>query len=186
MWLPHGFPYTILQFGQFFLLGILLCDAWTIRWRHLSRTVRADVLGLVAALAFVAVNVRFKGLVADVMNPWLIACFFYAALRGQVHGRALSWGVIPTIGGMCYSIYLLHARVIAALVHGVLEKLPLFGVFVLDYAIVLPVCALGVLVVSAAFYLMIEQPCMNPGWPAKAADRLLGTNRRGCSPRAMP
>ncbi len=174
LWLPPDFPNTVLHYGQYFLIGILLCDAWTVSWRNITRTALADAPGLVAWPAFFAVNHSSPGLVADLVNPWLIGLFFFSALRGTWHGRALSYGPIPLIGGMCYSIYLLHARVIAILVHGLLSSLHFTGSFTVDYVIVLVVCSAGVLVVSSLFFLAIEKPCMDPQWPAKLRARLSG------------
>lgn len=174
LWLPPEFPQTVLQYGQYFLLGILLCDAWTVSWRYRARTTLADAAGLIALPAFWAVNNFSPGLVADLVNPWLIGLVFFSALRGTWHGKALSYGPIPLIGGMCYSIYLLHARVIALLIHGLLSSLHFTGSFTADYVIVLAVCSVGVLVVSSIFFLAIEKPCMDPQWLSKLRARLSG------------
>jgi peptidoglycan/LPS O-acetylase OafA/YrhL len=94
-----------------------------------------------------------------------MAALFYSAIRGRLHSRLLRWGLIPVIGGMCYSIYLVHARVIALVIHGALAKLPLFGTFVADYVTVFSISVPLVLIVSTVFFLLIEKPCMQPDWP---------------------
>ena len=166
LWLPKGFPESIMQYAQYFLGGILLCDLWTNHWTASRPSLPNDLVGIGAIAAFAWVNIRHAGLVADIANPWLILAFFYAALRGRLHSACLSWGWIPIIGGMCYSIYLLHARVIAVLVHGCLSKLALLGSFALDYPILLTACLPAILIVSGLFFLLVERPCMNPAWPA--------------------
>ncbi len=167
LWLPDGFPLTILQFAQYFLTGILLCDLWTTGWRNLPRTSLADLPGAAAVASFIWVNIAHPGLTADMANPWLMAVLFYSAIRGRLHSRLLTWGLIPVIGGMCYSIYLVHARVIAMVIHGALAKLPLFGTFVADYVTVFSISVPLVLIVSAVFFLLIEKPCMQPDWPSR-------------------
>jgi len=174
LWLPAGFPLTILQFAQYFLAGILLCDFWTCSWRTRPRSALGDFPGLAAVGCFALVNLACAGLVADVANPWLMAGFFRSALCGRWLSAGLTWGWVPVIGGMCYSIYLVHARVIALLVHGLLAKLPLFGSFVPDYLTILAICCPVVLVASTAFFLLVEKPCMNPAWP----ERLLASMHR--------
>jgi len=174
LWLPHSCPKSILQYAQFFLVGILLCDFWASRWKGLARSWAADVPGILSVPLFVWLNVRHPGAVADAANPWVMAMLFYSAIRGRGWGAALSYGAIPLIGGMCYSIYLVHGRPIALLVHGVLSRLALFGSFTADYLVVFTICTLAVLLTSAIFYLLVERPCMNPKWPEK----LLATIQR--------
>lgn len=168
LWLHPSTPQSILQFGQYFLLGILLCDLKTTRWPSCRRTEVADVPGLLAWPMFAYINLRHPGILADVANPWLIAMLFYSALLGTWHGRILSFGPIPIIGGMCYSIYLLHARVLAVIIHGILAQLPSLGSFAADYCLILPLAFLAVVATSAAFFLLVEKPCMNPDWPMHA------------------
>lgn len=180
IWLPPSLPLTILQFAQYFLTGILLCDLWTSLWRQSRVTPAADIPGMMGVFGFVAVNIALPGVVSDVANPWLMGAFFYSAIRGAMHSRALTFGCIPIIGGMCYSIYLMHARVIAIIVHGALAKLALFGSFAADYAAVFVIAVPAVLVVSAMFFLTIEKPCMRPDWPRELMTALF--HRRGGIP----
>lgn len=168
LWMPASAPESLLQYGQYFLLGILLCDVWTNSWKALPRPSWGDAPGAVAWPLFAWINLRYPGLFADIANPWLIAMLFVSALRGRWHGAALSYGPIPIIGGMCYSIYLLHARVLAAVIHGVLIKLPSLGSFSADYAMVLPLAFAAVVAASAVFFILIEKPCMDPDWPEHA------------------
>ncbi len=87
---------------------------------------------------------------------------------GAFRGRISSWFFrhrsITLVGGMCYSIYLLHYGLISAA--GKLSARLLVGSnyttrLLLDCLIVLPV----VFGVSLGFFLLIERPCMNPEWP---------------------
>jgi peptidoglycan/LPS O-acetylase OafA/YrhL len=165
-WLPESFPLTILQFAQYFLTGILLCDLWTSYWRQGRPTRLGDVPGLMAIVGFSGMNIAFPGLISDLANPWLMAAFFYSAIRGKAHSGTLTWGWIPIIGGMCYSIYLIHARVIAIVIHGALARLPLLGSFAADYAVVFAIAVPIVLFVSTMFFLAIEKPFMRPDWPS--------------------
>lgn len=165
-WLPEGFPDSILQYAQFFLAGILLCDLWINRATGGQRNTRVDLVGLLAVAVFAWINVTFfRGTITDVLNPWLLLAVCWATLTGRLFSRMLTWGWLPVIGGMCYSIYLLHARILALVIHGWLAKLPFFGVFLPDYVCVLAVCSAAVVVISGIFYLLVEKPCMNPDWP---------------------
>jgi peptidoglycan/LPS O-acetylase OafA/YrhL len=174
LWLPQAFPKTFLQYGQYFLIGIVFGDLWVSAWWSYPRKYTADIPGVVAWPIFVWVNLVGRGLFANVASLWLIAMLFYSALRGKAHSRALSWGLVPIFGGMCYSIYLLHARVLAIAIHGLLSRLPSLGSFAADYIAVFCISSVAVLGVSIVYYLLVEKPCMDPAWPSKAIRWLRG------------
>jgi peptidoglycan/LPS O-acetylase OafA/YrhL len=63
---------------------------------------------------------------------------------------------------MCYSIYLLHLMVMAAISKALssFSRQPDHGALVLYIIVLLG----GVLFVSAIFYKLVEQPCMRRDW----------------------
>jgi peptidoglycan/LPS O-acetylase OafA/YrhL len=182
-WLPPAFPKSVLQYFQYFLLGILFCDLWTNEWRrNPSQKKLMDLPGIAAWPLFFAANLGIGGLAADFLNPWIIALFFFSALRGRGHGTVLRWGAVPVIGGMCYSIYLLHARIVSLVLRGVFGHLDMTGCFALDFlllsAAVLPI----VVLLSGVYFLLVERPCMDPAWPRKLLNVLL----KRTSVRSLP
>jgi peptidoglycan/LPS O-acetylase OafA/YrhL len=73
---------------------------------------------------------------------------------------------VASIGGMCYSIYLLHNYVIATLgfaTERIGQGLPFEARFAIQALVMTPV----VLAVAIGFYKLIEQPCMYPDWPVR-------------------
>jgi peptidoglycan/LPS O-acetylase OafA/YrhL len=172
LWLPPAAPRTIIQYGQYFLAGILLSDLWTSGWCHKSRSRVDDLPGIIAWPAFILTNRFVGGIAADVANPWIMAALFFSALRGVWHSKVLAYGAIPLIGGMCYSIYLLHARVIALTVNAFGGFIPHTGTFWGDFSLAFLVCGTAVLLVSGFFFLVVEKPCMDSQWPKKAREWL--------------
>ena len=85
--------------------------------------------------------------------------------------RALSLTWIYIIGGMCYSIYLLHYAVIS-LVGPATMKVQLGSGYFAALAVQVVVLGLVILVMSAVFFVLIERPCMDPSWPNQARDWL--------------
>jgi peptidoglycan/LPS O-acetylase OafA/YrhL len=94
---------------------------------------------------------------------------------------------IAIIGGMCYSIYLLHypvlvlgAKVLHAngLTHGY-WLWPLYAVLLLL-----------ALVLSAGFFIVVERPCMDPAWVTHVVAHMrrivssAGSTRAGAHPEA--
>jgi peptidoglycan/LPS O-acetylase OafA/YrhL len=165
---------------QFFLVGWLLADLYVISWGSKPTPQRRwDLVSLVGWPLLVG------GLMASdrlrfgvVLGPWLLLALCVAALRGPITTRMLRNPWITTIGGMCYSIYLLHYPILILAQHwterlsGLSPGLALLG----RAAIYAPI----VLVVSGVFFAMVERPCMDPRWPS----RLLAWVRR--SPRRLP
>jgi peptidoglycan/LPS O-acetylase OafA/YrhL len=96
-------------------------------------------------------------------------------LHGLVWRRILSIPWISVIGGMCYTIYLIHMPILelgANLTSKVGAGLPYSIYLMIQFCLLLPV----VLVASMIFYGIIERPCMNKNWPndlAKAVSRRL-------------
>jgi peptidoglycan/LPS O-acetylase OafA/YrhL len=169
LWVPDHWPKSILQYAQYFLMGILLCDLWTRVWQSTRRRYRDDLPGLMSWPLFMAVNLREPGVVSDLLNPWIMSALFFSALCGRVHGRILSLPLLTIVGGMCYSIYLLHGRVLATLIHGGLAKLVSFGSFTADYVATAAICLPAVIAVSTVFFVLVERPCMSPDWPTRLA-----------------
>jgi peptidoglycan/LPS O-acetylase OafA/YrhL len=152
---------------QFFLVGWLLADLYVMSWGSKPAPQRRwDLVSLVGWPLLVS------GLMASdrlrfgiVVGPWLLFILCVAALRGPTTARVLRNRWITTIGGMCYSIYLLHYPILVAARHwtqGLSKWSPGLGLLA-RAALYAPV----VLVVSAIFFVLVERPCMEPRWPSK-------------------
>lgn len=96
-----------------------------------------------------------------------ILLFFIAVFKGRLFNAFFTWQPVYTIGGMCYSIYLLHYAFFSA-VTPITAKwtktLPYLHGLCLQILILMP----AMLVVTSVFYLLVEKPCMDKHWPTKA------------------
>jgi peptidoglycan/LPS O-acetylase OafA/YrhL len=92
----------------------------------------------------------------------LMVFLFYTALTNEKMTKVLSYPPVAIIGGMCYSIYLIHEQVISAtgrLLKVINIESP--GIyFILSYLLLGGV----VLMVSAVYFKLVEQPCMKKDW----------------------
>jgi len=160
---------SLLGYAQYFMAGFLLVEL------HLSGALRRqgswlwDLVALGAWPGLLALLVD-GGMAAQWASPWLILLLYVAAFRGRyVHGFvANAW--IATIGGMCYSIYLVHNYVIAAmgaLTGHILPAGPFPSRVLLQFILITPV----VLVISGLYFRFVERPCMVPDWPQRLAAR---------------
>lgn len=134
---------------QFFGAGMLLADLYATGMPKSSRW--WDAVSLLWILVLLLPGRPFM-----VALPFLCVALYTAFFSGPLTSRIMSWSWITTIGGMCYSIYLLHDPIVWFAAKRISN--PYLG------------AALGltaVLVSSIAFFLLIERPTMRPDWPAR-------------------
>jgi peptidoglycan/LPS O-acetylase OafA/YrhL len=156
MWLPY------------FFLGMLIADIFVSDWAGEPRVSRiADGVGILAWVAF-ALILPYKHFHPLVL-PLLFATGMFTALSGARLRRVFAYPVITTIGGMCYSIYLLHYWLLEAGAHALgplVRGLPSYD---LAYGVSLVILAPVVLLVCGTYFALIERPCMDRHWPERLA-----------------
>jgi peptidoglycan/LPS O-acetylase OafA/YrhL len=170
-------PPTLLSFLQFFLVGFLLADVFLLDWgeRPVEHRTR-DAIGLVAWIVVfigppLVLGERVLWLYQLVLLPIMFAFAVCATFRGPMLRAILTRRWIALIGGMCYSIYLLHTPLMAMLApHTRTLGGRAFGTFnVLVQFVVLGAIAL---LASAIFFALVERPCMEPAWPGRLVARI--------------
>lgn len=159
-------PYKLSLLGQLqhFLVGFLLVDFYLCDWQG-GKLRQYAWLDAVAVLSFVVLCLSWseeygKSLVFTLALTSLLI----AAFRGRFFPRLLRLPWVAVIGGMCYTIYLVHLPLMEGLVR-FSSQLHLTQHFALNLllqaAIVLPV----ILAFSALAFLLLEKPFMNKHWP---------------------
>jgi peptidoglycan/LPS O-acetylase OafA/YrhL len=176
--------WTLVGHAAPFLAGIILCDIAIAR--NLAQAVgrpRGDAVFIAGLVLWLGTSVFWIddtsslaiGLPRDMLRMAGIVMVALGGLTGR-HARALlarPW--ITFIGGMCYSIYLVHIMAMQAgylVLARILPHLPLGAAFVVWCLVLIPIA----LASGLAFYLLVERPCMIPGWPRLAWQAL--TRRR--------
>jgi peptidoglycan/LPS O-acetylase OafA/YrhL len=154
---------TVLNYLQYFLVGFLLADIFLLDWDESSRAEWSWDLVSLAGWPLLFQVWCFPD-VSRWVFPLLAFLLYCAAFRGLYTKRVLSHPLLTSIGGMCYTIYLLHYPLIGA-----------FGKFtarfvagnsftlnlLLQTALLVPI----VLFFSIIYFLLIEKPCMRKDWP---------------------
>ncbi|HXD01600.1 MAG TPA: acyltransferase [Verrucomicrobiae bacterium] len=103
--------------------------------------------------------------------PVLILVFLLLMFRGVWLRRFFSWKPVYLIGGMCYSIYLIHYPLISTASRLLAKILP--GMHYLPGLALLIVLWLPIVVgIAAVFFALIERPCMDHAWPGKLMARI--------------
>jgi peptidoglycan/LPS O-acetylase OafA/YrhL len=169
--------HSLLGFAQYFLAGFLLTEFYLFGGEKRQANWLWDLISAAGWVILLTLLVR-GGAPIEWIGPWLILVLYIAAF----HSVAMNWFVtnvwITTIGGMCYTIYLLHNYLVAGtgmLTERVLPEWPFAARLLVQFVLISPV----VLGVSALYFRWIERPCMRPDWPQRvlAALARLKTHR---------
>jgi peptidoglycan/LPS O-acetylase OafA/YrhL len=154
-------PVILPGFLCYFLCGMLLADLYESKHQSAANNRAGLLTGIVifAGLPFI-ISLQHAGLY--MLKIVLLFAAFYLVLFNNRLKKLFSGQVITIIGGMCYSVYLLHTLIMSGVLRW-LKTMPVMHgtVAVIIYAVVL---VAAVLAVSAVFYKLIEQPCMRRGW----------------------
>jgi peptidoglycan/LPS O-acetylase OafA/YrhL len=152
---------TFFHYLPLFIAGILVSDAgipggcWP--------TGRHRAWDLLGACVFATAFCIPRSWTACAL-PFLLGLFVVCGFRGPLLSRLLSSAWFTCIGGMCYSIYLVHEPLIyffgrftskVMISHSI-------GLYAPTQAFLLGMPVLGC---SAVYFLLIEKPCMNRYWP---------------------
>jgi peptidoglycan/LPS O-acetylase OafA/YrhL len=171
--LQHLYPPTFLSiygFGQYFIAGILLADFYASNAAPVF--FNKKWLALAALLCFLAiVYLPIKGetvapatlFQARLALPFLICVFYYTILKNDVLKKIFSYKFIPIIGGMCYTIYLLHYTIISGLGRFTLG-FHLTNYYLPNLFLQIILFMVPILLISSIFYLYIERPFMASKW----------------------
>ena len=159
------FGMSLLYYLQYFLMGLVVADIFVLDLEAMKASWLWDVLGTVA-LGFLFWSPHDERWPHIVM-PVAIAILFVAAFRSFGLRRFFAAPWIAVIGGMCYSIYLLHFIWIAGLFKWTRRAIVPSATYPVNLLIQMAVTVLPALALCVAFYLLVERPCMDPDWPSK-------------------
>ena len=163
----HLFPLKATLLGHFheFLIGMLMADLYKNETGWLQRkSIIWDFMAPVSLLVMAYTWTEELG--KTFLMSLALATLFMAALKGKYFPALLSLKPLTLIGGMCYTIYLIHLPLLE-LLYSFIAKIgqpaSYSGQLSISLLIALPV----VLLSSMIAYRTIEQPFMNRklSWP---------------------
>jgi peptidoglycan/LPS O-acetylase OafA/YrhL len=152
---------------EYFLIGFLLTDLYISKTKLLTKTSFDNLICLVffGILFYSTKNISistYELIFIDLIK--LASIFFlynYILFNGAL--KFLSWKIITNIGGMCYSIYLLHFPLISLFGKPLLKFSISENSFV-NISIYSILVIFVVLFISSIFFILIERPCMDKNW----------------------
>ena len=167
---------SLANYFQYFLAGILLCDVYLLDRERLASlshwTVALMGIGLLLAILLtdhaLALDVRMK-----ILSPLMIMAFYLITFGNTLWNRVFSLPLVTLIGGMCYSIYLIHAPIVAIIGRFVTPRLT-FENFYVFFAVQSIVSLALILAASSVYFLCIEKPFMSRDWYKRFVARFRG------------
>ncbi|ADW69938.1 acyltransferase family protein [Granulicella tundricola] len=166
------FAMSILYYLQYFLAGLLVADIFTLDLETMRAWWVWDVVGIGAlGILFWAGHDEAR---PHVVLPVVIGALCVAAMRSVVLRRFLGNHWIAVLGGMCYSIYLLHDAFIAVLFKVTRMAILPAASFPVNLAIQMLVTGVPAVALCVVFFVLVERPCMDPDWPSKLWTKMTG------------
>lgn len=165
-WRQAPYKFTLLWYLHHFLVGFLVADFYLTDWKN-GKMKTWWLLDIVAVLAFLTMCFTWSDeFWKRLVFTGALTVLFVAGFRGNLFPLFLKNAWIAAIGGMCYTIYLVHLPLMEAIVP-LSSRLVWTNLFVcnlfLQSIVVIPV----LLAISAVLYLLFEKPFMDKYWPEK-------------------
>lgn len=169
--IPHSHT-GVHRFLHYFLFGFIwaYCFVCTDLLKGKSRW--WDVFLLLNFLVYfsiISVEIPNRGYYSLIyLNLIFVGCF-----KSVYFNRFLRMPFVSIMGGMCYTIYLLHGRFISIPAFFLRDKINT-GNFTMDLILILFIVVPVTIICSGVFFYFVEKPCMNHDWPKKLRDRIFG------------
>ncbi len=165
-WYQSIVKLSILCQLQHFLVGFFLADLYLTESKVKPRSNHLFFDGL-AILSFLVLAFSWsEEWMKNLVFSATLIIFFLTAYHGRISLFFLRNRWITAIGGMCYTIYLIHLPLVEGLVR-LTKHFTFTNIFsinlLLQFLLMTPI----ILAFSILGYLLLEKPCMDKQWPKK-------------------
>ncbi len=148
---------SLANYIQYFLAGLLALD--------LFLTAKANRNYIYDALATLIFMAFWTGIITEgLWLPIALTMFIYWVYLSRIWIKILSIKWLTVIGGMCYSIYMIHHPLMSFVLNRFFPETLLANSIWGDFVIRLLVSTTVVLVGSVIYFILIERPCMAKNW----------------------
>jgi peptidoglycan/LPS O-acetylase OafA/YrhL len=163
----HHLSKSLVAYLSIFITGILFADWYLSNKKSFSgkKYLLLDITGIAALFCIITLS----GFADMGYRLLLFACYgilFISIFKGTLLNKLLTKKWIIIIGGMCYSIYLMHYAVIYFITQRFTKNILSYN-FPYDIFIQAIIIIPFVLIVSVVFFVLFERPFMDIQWPQK-------------------
>jgi len=164
-WAHMPFKITILGQLQYFLAGFLVTDIFLNEWQN--KIIKRWTWDIIAVVSFYLLLITWS---ADYQKNLIFIILIFLLLvsvfKSNIVNKVLTSPWIVAIGGMCYTIYLIHLPLMEFLIIFT-KKIEFTNVFWINLTVQFCIMAPIILGISIWFYLKVEKPCMDKDWIKK-------------------
>ena len=165
---------SLLGHLHLFLAGFILVDIYLTEWKDGVK--KHAVYNYLSILAYASATYFWSWehfLWNRLVFALSIFILVYSVFRSTWVNRFVTLPWITAIGGMCYSIYLIHLPLIEFFIR-VTKNIAVTHIFTVNYLIQFVLLAPVLLFFSILYFLAIEKPCMYKDWPTRLRNYLTG------------
>ena len=158
---------------EFFFTGILLSDIFVADWNgEINKHWIFNVITIFALLVLFSTWTWDKNILWKFLFLGALFLTIYSSFRATSVNSFFRNKWVTSLGGMCYSIYLIHLGLIEVFVGAFKRGILLTDHFMFNYFWGLLLFIPIILVASCTFFLVIEKPCMDPNWPIELYNKV--------------
>lgn len=163
---------TILGHIQYFLLGFILADIYVNEWRNGIQ--KKGIYNYISILAFLVLIFSWSWdylLLNRIIFTSFLVVLFYSVFRATWINKLITLPWITAIGGMCYTIYLIHLPIMEFLIKYT-SAVSLTNSYTINFIVQFLLVAPVLMIFSILFFLAVEKPCMHKDWPEQLVNYL--------------
>lgn len=169
---PYGLIASLPVFFSHFLVGIGFAYIYLVREEWLrAKSFMWDLIGLISFFGLFWFYKPQNDFVFQICFNTSIFVFFMAVFKGKLLNRFFTQPIIFLIGGMCYTIYLLHLAFFGLFVK-FSGKLLFFDSYSSNFLLQFVLAFFSLMLVSGLFFIFIEKPCMDKNWHKNLGKKL--------------
>jgi peptidoglycan/LPS O-acetylase OafA/YrhL len=153
---------------QYFLIGFMAVDIYLSRSKLPNEhSAWLDGIFLISTISlFLVPNPSHSFEVLFILWTFIL---FMAAFYGRAPHKFLTQRLVTVIGGMCYTIYLLH-HIFCSAGSIALDSIRITNFFSLNFAFKTMFIFPVVILASAVYFMLIEKPCMQNDYVIRRKD----------------
>lgn len=165
---------SIFYYFPFFAVGTIYAAAHLARpdvFFSGTKKISYDALGLISVFCLFYFYKPQQVVSNTILFNLAVFGLFLSTFRGKLFNWFFTRPIIYLIGGMCYSIYLLHYALFSFIIPHTIQWTPHMGYWpdlLLQILIVFPIT----LALCGLFFILVEKPCMNKDWPQQLMAKL--------------
>jgi len=157
---------SVFYFICLFLVGFLFADLMLLDLKKITKGYLWDIVCMLSMCGIYLFAWKNHSPVLHLLFLASIFMFFVSVFKSILWNRFFTSKLITTIGGMCYSLYLLHYPLIVFLLPYTL-KIQLFDDIRWNLLVQMVILIPLIIVITSVFFLAIERPCMRKDWPQR-------------------